>query len=174
MISLKIVTPQIILNYAALMEEHKFFEESFKVYEKGSLCLSFCLSVPHLTRALCVCVIALGVALFPHPHAYPIWAAYLTKFIGRFKGTKLERTRGSSFLFVPGIVTRLCFSHSFSFVLISLSAYSCEQIFLSKLSRRRLRKKPKNSFCCLPNMRKIMVWVRFAANCPPRTMICSF
>lgn len=68
MLSLKVITPQIILNYANFMEEHKFFEDSFRVYEKG-------------------------VSIFNYPHVYPIWVAYLKKFIGRYQGTKLERTR---------------------------------------------------------------------------------
>eukprot|EP00455_Lapot_gusevi_P004424 TRINITY_DN11836_c0_g1_i9.p1 TRINITY_DN11836_c0_g1~~TRINITY_DN11836_c0_g1_i9.p1 ORF type:complete len:558 (-),score=213.36 TRINITY_DN11836_c0_g1_i9:61-1701(-) len=67
-LDLKIATPQIILNYAHLMEENKFFEESFRVYEKG-------------------------VALFNYPHALPIWVTYLQKFMERYKGTKIERAR---------------------------------------------------------------------------------
>lgn len=70
MIELKIVTPQVILNYAAMLEEKKYFEESFRAYEKG-------------------------VAQFGFPHVYHIWAAYLTKFVARYGGTKLERARGT-------------------------------------------------------------------------------
>jgi pre-mRNA-splicing factor SYF1 len=68
MIDIKVATPAVILTYAQLMEEHKYFEDSFRVYEKG-------------------------VDLFQHPHVLPIWVAYLRKFIGRYKGTKVERTR---------------------------------------------------------------------------------
>lgn len=68
MISLEVVTPQIIIGYAQYMEESKYFEESFRVYEKG-------------------------VALFEYPHVYPIWLCYLRKFIARYQGTKIERTR---------------------------------------------------------------------------------
>ena len=67
-LDLKVATPQIILNYAALLEENKFFEDSFRVYERG-------------------------VALFHFPNSMPIWNTYLTKFIARYQGTKLERAR---------------------------------------------------------------------------------
>ncbi|OAY79612.1 Pre-mRNA-splicing factor SYF1, partial [Ananas comosus] len=35
MLDLKIATPQIILNYASFLEEHKYFEDAFKIYERG-------------------------------------------------------------------------------------------------------------------------------------------
>ena len=50
------------------MQEHKFFEESFQVYERG-------------------------VALFKWPHVRDIWQAYLSQFVERYKGSKLERAR---------------------------------------------------------------------------------
>lgn len=34
-LDLKIATPQIIINYGLFLEEHKYFEESFRAYEKG-------------------------------------------------------------------------------------------------------------------------------------------
>lgn len=65
----KIVTPQMVLNFAAYLEENKFFEESFRVYERG-------------------------LSLFPSfPYANEIWQAYLTKFVKRYGGTKVERAR---------------------------------------------------------------------------------
>ncbi|KAK9729646.1 pre-mRNA-splicing factor syf1 [Basidiobolus ranarum] len=67
-LDLKIATPQIIINYAAFLEENKYFEESFKVYERG-------------------------VELFNHPVAFEIWNIYLSKFLERFGGSKLERAR---------------------------------------------------------------------------------
>ena len=51
-----------------LLQEHKFWEESFKVYEKG-------------------------VAVFKYPHVRDIWLAYLQQFVKRYGGTKLERAR---------------------------------------------------------------------------------
>jgi pre-mRNA-splicing factor SYF1 len=34
-LELKVATPQLVLNYAAFLEEHKYFEDSFKAYERG-------------------------------------------------------------------------------------------------------------------------------------------
>ncbi len=76
MIELKVVTPQVILNYANFLEcataggvsladlpraaAQKYFEDAFRVYEKG-------------------------ISVFTYPHVLPIWAAYLDKFITRYK-----------------------------------------------------------------------------------------
>ncbi|ONM60140.1 Tetratricopeptide repeat (TPR)-like superfamily protein [Zea mays] len=67
-LDLRIATPQIILNYAYLLEEHKYFEDAFKVYERG-------------------------VKIFKYPHVKAIWVTYLTKFVHRYKRSKLERAR---------------------------------------------------------------------------------
>ena len=67
-LDLRIATPQIVLNFAAYMEEHKYFEESFKLFERG-------------------------VALFRYPQVKEIWATYLRKFVARYGGAKLERAR---------------------------------------------------------------------------------
>eukprot|EP00466_Bigelowiella_natans_P008015 jgi/Bigna1/38562/e_gw1.26.7.1 len=64
----KVISPQIVLNYAAYLEEHKHFEKAFRAYEKG-------------------------LDLFNFPHAFPIWIAYLKRFIIRYKGDKKERAR---------------------------------------------------------------------------------
>ncbi|KAL3151001.1 hypothetical protein ABBQ38_012874 [Trebouxia sp. C0009 RCD-2024] len=65
---LRIATPQIVLNYAAFLQELKFWEESFKVYERG-------------------------LALFKWPHVRDLWQTYLAQFVQRYKGSKLERAR---------------------------------------------------------------------------------
>ncbi|KAG9014968.1 pre-mRNA-splicing factor syf1 [Tulasnella sp. JGI-2019a] len=65
---LRIANAQIIVNYAAFLEENKYFEESFKVYERG-------------------------VELFTYPVAFEIWNIYLAKFVKRYGGKKLERAR---------------------------------------------------------------------------------
>ncbi|KAH7107717.1 protein prenylyltransferase [Auriculariales sp. MPI-PUGE-AT-0066] len=65
---LRIANAQIIINYAAFLEENKYFEESFKVYERG-------------------------VELFTYPVVFEIWNTYLAKFIKRFGGSKIERAR---------------------------------------------------------------------------------
>ncbi|RVE48793.1 hypothetical protein evm_006567 [Chilo suppressalis] len=67
-IDLKIATPQIIINYGLFLEEHNYFEEAFRAYEKG-------------------------IALFKWPNVYDIWNTYLTKFLKRYGGNKLERAR---------------------------------------------------------------------------------
>ncbi|KAI8977672.1 pre-mRNA splicing factor syf-1 [Mycotypha africana] len=65
---LRIVNPQTIVNYATFLEENQYFEESFKVYERG-------------------------IELFGWPIAFEIWNIYLDKFLKRYGGTKLERAR---------------------------------------------------------------------------------
>ena len=67
-IDLRIATPQIIINYGMFLEENNYFEESFKAYEKG-------------------------IDLFKWPNVYDIWNVYLTKFLSRYGGSKLERAR---------------------------------------------------------------------------------
>lgn len=51
-----------------VLQEHKFFEDAFKVYERG-------------------------VQVFKHPHVRLIWSMYLDKFVNRYGGKKLERAR---------------------------------------------------------------------------------
>lgn len=67
-LDLRIATPQIIINYAVLLEDHKYFEDAFKVYERG-------------------------VKIFKYPHVKDIWVTYLSKFVKRYGKSKLERAR---------------------------------------------------------------------------------
>ena len=67
-LDLKIATPQIIINYGLFLKENNYFEEAFKAYEKG-------------------------IALFKWPNVYDIWNTYLSEFLSRYGGTKLERAR---------------------------------------------------------------------------------
>ncbi|KAJ7090252.1 hypothetical protein B0H15DRAFT_907153 [Mycena belliarum] len=67
-LELRIANAQIIINYAAFLEENKYFEDSFKVYERG-------------------------VDLFTFPVSFEIWNIYLSKFVKRYGGSKLERAR---------------------------------------------------------------------------------
>ncbi|KAJ1911923.1 pre-mRNA-splicing factor syf1 [Mycoemilia scoparia] len=67
-LELKIATPQTIVNYAQYLEEKKYFEDSFRVYERG-------------------------IELFGYPVAFELWNIYLAKFIDRYGETKLERSR---------------------------------------------------------------------------------
>lgn len=63
---LRIATPQTVVNYANLLEENKYFEESFKVYERG-------------------------LDLFNYPVAFELWNLYLKKAVDRKIG--IERLR---------------------------------------------------------------------------------
>lgn len=67
-IDLRIATPQLVLNYAAFLEERQYYEESYRVYERG-------------------------VAIFKWPNSCNIWLTYLSKFFTRYKGKKLDRSR---------------------------------------------------------------------------------
>ena len=55
---LRIATPQTVVNYANLLEENGYFEESFKIYERG-------------------------LDLFSYPVAFELWNLYLTKAVDR-------------------------------------------------------------------------------------------
>ena len=63
---LRIATPQTVVNHANLLEENDYFEESFKVYERG-------------------------LDLFTYPVAFELWNLYLTKAVARKIG--IERLR---------------------------------------------------------------------------------
>ena len=63
---LRIATPQTTVNYANLLEENKYFEDSFKVYERG-------------------------LDLFNYPVAFELWNLYLTKAVDR--KISIERLR---------------------------------------------------------------------------------
>ncbi|KAL9142370.1 hypothetical protein ABFS82_14G165300 [Erythranthe guttata] len=67
-LDLRIATPQIIINYAMLLEDNKYFEDAFKVYERG-------------------------VKIFKYPHVKDIWVTYLSKFVKRYGKSKVERAR---------------------------------------------------------------------------------
>ncbi len=67
-LDLKIATPQIVINYGLFLKEHNYFEEAFKCYEKG-------------------------ISLFKWPNVFDIWNTYLTEFLERYGGNKLERAR---------------------------------------------------------------------------------
>ncbi|KAL8803268.1 MAG: hypothetical protein Q9200_006287 [Gallowayella weberi] len=63
---LRIATPQTVVNFANLLEENRYFEESFKVYERG-------------------------LDLFSYPVAFELWNLYLTKAVDR--KISIERLR---------------------------------------------------------------------------------
>ncbi|CRG83963.1 Pre-mRNA-splicing factor syf1 [Talaromyces islandicus] len=61
-----VATPQTVVNFANLLEENKYFEESFKIYERG-------------------------LDLFSYPVAFELWNLYLTKAVDR--KISIERLR---------------------------------------------------------------------------------
>lgn len=63
---LRIATPQTVVNYSNLLEENGYFEESFKIYERG-------------------------LDLFTYPVAFELWNLYLTKAVDR--KISIERLR---------------------------------------------------------------------------------
>jgi pre-mRNA-splicing factor SYF1 len=69
-LAIKAATVQHVLNYCAYLTEHKYFEESFTVYERG-----------------------LELFAFPHKGAKILWKEYLQSFLKRYQGTKVERAR---------------------------------------------------------------------------------
>ncbi|KAJ2828003.1 pre-mRNA-splicing factor syf1 [Coemansia erecta] len=68
MLELRIATPQTVVNYALFLEERGFFEDSFRAYERG-------------------------IAAFGYPVAIELWNIYLRRFVNRYGGSRLERTR---------------------------------------------------------------------------------
>eukprot|EP00178_Gracilaria_changii_P009561 TRINITY_DN278_c0_g1_i1.p1 TRINITY_DN278_c0_g1~~TRINITY_DN278_c0_g1_i1.p1 ORF type:complete len:880 (-),score=167.40 TRINITY_DN278_c0_g1_i1:461-3100(-) len=68
MLELRIASAQTILSGCAYLESKRLFEQAFRLYDMG------CSSIPW-------------------PDALQIWVVYLTRFVKRFKGSKLERAR---------------------------------------------------------------------------------
>ncbi|KAK9459524.1 uncharacterized protein V1516DRAFT_655256 [Lipomyces oligophaga] len=66
MFELKIATPLTVVNYANFLEEHQYFEDSFKIYERG-------------------------ISSFSFPVAFELWNIYLTKALSR--KLSIERLR---------------------------------------------------------------------------------
>lgn len=75
-LELRIANAQIIINYAAFLEENKYFEESFKVGEKICARLFHVLSFAQVYER--------GVELFTFPVSFEIWNIYLAKFVKRY------------------------------------------------------------------------------------------
>jgi pre-mRNA-splicing factor SYF1 len=69
-IDTKMATVEHVLNFCTFLTERKYFEESYSAYEKG-----------------------LEQFAFPHVGAKLLWKSYLDSFMGRYSGTKIERTR---------------------------------------------------------------------------------
>jgi len=67
-IDLKLANSQTIFNFCDFLEKHMYFEETFKVYEQA---------INYLTW----------------PSLYDVWLMYLSKFVERYGGEKIERVR---------------------------------------------------------------------------------
>lgn len=68
MISQKVITPSLVLYYIEFLENNKYIEEIFRVFEKC-------------------------IKIFTYPHTYILWIQYIYKFIKYYGGNKQERTR---------------------------------------------------------------------------------
>jgi pre-mRNA-splicing factor SYF1 len=69
-IELRVATPALCLSFARALEAERYFEDAFRVYERATQLFPF-----------------------PAPGALEIWLVYLTRFIRRYGGRKLERAR---------------------------------------------------------------------------------
>ena len=67
-IELRVITPQMLINYGMKLEEQNHFEAAFRVYEQG-------------------------VSVFTWPSLYDLWVLYLHRFVERYKASKIERAR---------------------------------------------------------------------------------
>jgi len=73
---LRIATPQTVVNYATLLEENKYFEESFKVHPPFA---TYHINSTKKTKQ----VYERGLDLFTYPVAFELWNLYLTKAVNR-------------------------------------------------------------------------------------------
>ena len=67
-LEIKVATPMHVLNFASFLKDKKYYEESFSAYERG-------------------------IEMFSFPASKVLWNAYLSDFIARYKGQKVERVR---------------------------------------------------------------------------------
>ena len=56
------------MNFCGFLEKNHYYEETFRVFEQA-------------------------INYFTWPHAYDIWIMYLSKFVDRYQGEKIERAR---------------------------------------------------------------------------------
>ena len=68
MIDTKLATPFTILNFTKFLQDHKYFEESFRIFERA-------------------------IEQFQWPHKYEILIVYLQKIVERFRDLKIEMIR---------------------------------------------------------------------------------
>jgi len=68
MLKLKVSTLKCVINYANILWNHNYYEDAFRVYERG-------------------------LSIFPHPHVMTIWFTYIKRFLERYSNERLERLR---------------------------------------------------------------------------------
>lgn len=104
-LDLRIANAQIIVNYAAFLEVNSYFEESFKVYERGT-------------------------ELFTFPVSFEIWNIYLAKFVKRYVSIE-SLLISHSFLFLNQGESKIERARDlFEQALEKCPAKSCKPIFL--------------------------------------------
>ncbi|GJQ14523.1 hypothetical protein GpartN1_g6314.t1 [Galdieria partita] len=97
MIDLKICTAQNVLNYAAILEENRFFEDAFRIYERGVAL--FCQSQEEdesgdwITSKMNDNKMTKRKQRTYNPAVLALWLLYIDKFLQRYGGEKMERTR---------------------------------------------------------------------------------
>eukprot|EP00871_Galdieria_phlegrea_P005263 jgi/Galph1/5738/GphlegSOOS_G4312.1 len=101
MIDYKICTAQNVLNYATILEEHRYFEDSFGAYERGVAL--FCQpleqdeSGEYLSlkeqKNTSMNVFTKKKQRTSNPAVLALWLLYIDKFLSRYGGEKMERTR---------------------------------------------------------------------------------
>ena len=104
-LELRIANAQIIVNYAAFLEENKYFEECFKVYERG-------------------------VELFTFPVSFEIWNIYLSKFVKRYVSPFLHAFVARVLIFAQGGSKLERARDLFEQALEKCPPKSCKPIFL--------------------------------------------
>ena len=104
-LELRIANAQIIVNYAAFLEENKYFEECFKVYERG-------------------------VELFTFPVSFEIWNIYLSKFVKRYVGPFSHTLFAQILIFAQGGSKLERARDLFEQALEKCPPKSCKSIFL--------------------------------------------
>ena len=68
---LRIATPPTVVNYATLLEENKYFEESFKVHPPSA--------IYHINPTKKIQAYERGLGLFTYPVAFELWNLHRTK-----------------------------------------------------------------------------------------------
>jgi pre-mRNA-splicing factor SYF1 len=135
MMELKIVNAQVVINFAVFLEDNKYFEDAFKVYERG-------------------------VELFNYPIAFDIWNIYLEKFMKRYVSFKadLKANYLKQFLcfFIP--CQMFAIVRQFSLFPRAVQSWNVRVICLNMLWRSVPQNTQNQFISCLVNWKKNMGW----------------